>query len=52
MKVPQIIMIVMMAMAVTISLCKHGENKGKYSFWSTLLSVAIEVTLLKWGGFF
>lgn len=52
MRAPQIIMIVMLAMAVTISLCKHGEDKGKYNIWSCLISTAIEVALLKWGGFF
>lgn len=52
MRAPQIILIILYAMAVTFSLCKHGENRGNYNFWSTLISVGIEVAILKWGGFF
>ena len=47
-------MIVILAMELGISLVKHGEPKenNNYSFPITLLSTAINVALLKWGGFF
>lgn len=52
MRAPQIILIVLYAMSLAISLCKHGEDKGKYNFWSSLIAAAIDVAILKWGGFF
>lgn len=53
MKAPQIIMIIILAMGVGINLVKHGEPKdGNYSFPISLISAAIEVGLLIWGGFF
>lgn len=52
MGIPQIIMIVLMSMSVGMSLVKHGESRGNYSFWSTLIAAVIEVVILKCGGFF
>lgn len=53
MGIPQIIIICLLATALGIALAKHGEPKeGYYSFWVQLLSVAIDVGLLWWGGFF
>lgn len=52
MNIPQIIVIVMFSLNVGISLAKHGQSQGRYSFWATLISVAIWVGLLTWGGFF
>lgn len=53
MNAPQIIMIVIYAMGVTVSLLKHGETRtGTYNFWLTFISTMIECAILKWGGFF
>lgn len=52
MKAPQIIMIIMYVLALWVAFTEHGKSAGKRNFWVTLLSVAIEVALLKWGGFF
>jgi len=50
---PQIIMIVLLAIALTIHLVKHGEHRtGTYSFWAQLFAVALEASILYWGGFF
>lgn len=52
MKVPQAIIIILYAMSLGLSLAKHGESKGEYNFWHTLVSAIIEFLILKWGGFF
>lgn len=53
MKAPQIIMVVLIAMSLGIHLANHGEPKdGTYNFWLELISEAIMVSLLFWGGFF
>ena len=49
---PQIILIVLLAMAGTITLLKHGKPREDYSFFSWAVSCAITVGLLYWGGFF
>ena len=53
MRAPQIIIIVMYALGIGIALSKHGEQRNdKYNFFVTLISTAIELSLLWWGGFF
>lgn len=50
---PQIIWIVLAAMAFTVHALKHGEPiKQKYSLWRALFNVAFTATLLACGGFF
>lgn len=49
---PQIIMIVIMTMSLTISLLNHGYDKGEHNFWAALIGTVIEFAILKWGGFF
>ena len=51
MNAPQIIMIVLLTISVFTGLMKHGESKGNYNFWSSLIGAAIEAAILKWGGF-
>lgn len=52
MGIPQIIMVVMMAMSVGLYLGKHGQQKKeKYNVWVAILTAAIEFALLWWGGF-
>ena len=49
----QIVMIVLICLGVGISIAKHGEQRtDKYNAWSTLISAAIEITVLALGGFF
>ena len=49
----QILMLCIFAMSLGLNLAKHGEPRtGKYSFWVSLISSAIELSVLYFGGFF
>ena len=51
--VPQIILVGLLAMSTGMYLAKHGEPRDDtYNFWYALLSDAIILGLLYWGGFF
>lgn len=51
--VPQIVAIVIYGIDIGIALVKHGQRKeGKYSVWEQLIAAAIEIAILKAGGFF
>lgn len=53
MGIPQIIMIIIMSMNVTINLVENGKPRdGKYSFFGTLFGTGINIAILWWGGFF
>ena len=53
MRAPQIIMIAIMAMDLGLHLAKNGEPRDdNYSFPIMLVSTAMQVGLLIWGGFF
>ena len=53
MGIPQIIMIVMLALTLFISVANHNKpREGKYNAWQALVSIAIQISLLTWGGFF
>lgn len=52
MGIPQICYIVLITLGLGISLAKHGEPKGDYNFFTTLIAVAIQIGLLILGGFF
>ena len=49
---PQIIFIVLIAMAGTVSAMKHGKPQSDHSFPIWFVSVAIQIGLMYWGGFF
>lgn len=49
---PQIIVIILLAIGSFSSLSNNGKAKGHYSFNDWLISPAIWVGLLYWGGFF
>ena len=50
---PQIIMIAIFAMNFTINLMKHGQpRQDKYNVFSVIIDTFIEISILKWGGFF
>lgn len=49
----QISYIVIMVLSLGINLAKHGEPRdGKYSFWSALIAMGIQIGILYMGGFF
>ena len=49
----QIIMLVLLSLNLLLGAHFHGkERTGKYSFWVTLISVLIYLTLLITGGYF
>jgi len=50
---PQIIVLVLIVLSLGINMAQHGTPKtGKNSFWVSLVSAAITLGLLWWGGFF
>lgn len=49
---PQIIVIVMMTMAVTLHMIKHGEKRDPYNGHFAFIGAIINLALLYWGGFF
>ena len=50
---PQIIILFLIVLSIGSSLESHDKPKtGKNSFWSSLISNAILLALLWWGGFF
>lgn len=48
----QIIYLCLMVMGVGLAIGKHGESKGTYNGWVTLIATAIDITILALGGFF
>ena len=51
--IPQIIMLFLLAMSLGIDLAKHGQpREGKHNAVGGLVGVAIQLTLLWFGGFF
>ena len=53
MGIPQVIMIVLLALMLFINIANHNKpREGKYNGWDALIAIAIQVSLLTWGGFF
>jgi hypothetical protein len=53
MMLPQIIILVLLAMGLGISLVQSGKPKtGTHSFWVQAISTTITLAILYWGGFF
>lgn len=51
--VPQLIMCVLFTINLGLNIAKHGEDKNdKYNAWATLISIGINLWILKAGGFF
>ena len=48
---PQITIIVLMAVAASMSLAKHGQPREPHSFWGMLASIGIWAGLLYAGRF-
>ncbi len=49
---PQAILLGLMAVDLAYATAKHGEPRGNYDVFGTILSLAIVGLLLNWGGFF
>lgn len=53
MGIPQIVYLVLMCMGFGLAIAKHGEpQEGMHNIWVDLISQAITLALLAWGGFF
>ena len=50
--VAAIILLVLLGMGLAIALVKHGEPQRPYNFWTTLISLIIDLVLLYFAGFF
>ena len=50
--VPQIVVLVLYLVNITLSAVHHGEEQGPYNVWMTMLGAAVNFAILKWGGFF
>jgi len=48
----QILYLILTVFGLGITLAKHGEPRDPYNFWGTLLSTAMLLGILYWGGFF
>jgi hypothetical protein len=53
MHLPQVLLLVFLALDIGVVLAKHGQpRKENYNLFVTVISHAIMVALLIWGGFF
>lgn len=50
--VPQIVILVLYLNNFVLSIIHHGEEQEPYNVWVTMLGIAINFAILKWGGFF
>lgn len=50
--VPQIVILVLYLINIVLSAVHNGEEQKPYNVWITMLGVAINFAILKWGGFF
>lgn len=49
---PQIIIILLYVASLGMVMVLHGKPRANYNAWNTLISTAITIALLYWGGFF
>lgn len=51
--VPQVIYLALMGLSLGVEMTKHGQPKtGKHNFGVMLIALAIQIALMRWGGFF
>lgn len=51
--IPQITLLFLVAITLLLAANRHGKKKeGEHDFWSVLIALTIELTILYWGGFF
>lgn len=51
MNAPQIILVILWTITITVSIYKHGQE-STWNFYQSVIGVAINASLLWWGGFF
>jgi hypothetical protein len=49
---PQIIYFFFVLFGMLMTANKHGKPQSPYNFWTTLISVLIQASIMYWGGFF
>ncbi len=49
---PQITLIILITINVTIALVQHGQSKGNFNFFFASIDAALLVWILNAGGFF
>lgn len=47
-----IILLILLMIGLGIAIGKHGEDRGKYNAWVTLISVIIDLILFYYAGLF
>ena len=52
MGIPQIIILALMGLGLLIAANQHGKERTPVNFWTTLISVVLQLLILTWGGFF
>ena len=50
--IPQLVMLGLYVCNAILSIVHHGEEQEPYNAWTTMLGIAINFAILKWGGFF
>lgn len=50
--VPQIVILVLYLLSFVLHAVHHGEEREPYNVWITMLGIAVNFAILKWGGFF
>lgn len=48
---PQVVIIILISVNCTIALVQHGQSKGKWNFFFSLIDAVILVWVLSAGGF-
>lgn len=48
---PQILLIALYCIVFTVHSIKDGEPRGNYSVWGVLVGIALNVSILYFGGF-
>ena len=49
---PQIVYLSLVLIGIVTAIIDHGKPRTNENAWSTLVSAAIAIALLYWGGFF
>jgi hypothetical protein len=49
---PQIVYLSIMFVALLLSAALHGKPRSNINFWTDLVSSALTIALMYWGGFF
>jgi hypothetical protein len=49
---PQITIICLYSVNLTVNAIKHGKPQGPYSVWGTIIGMIVSIWILNSGGFF